>query len=90
MVWIGGEFEVVEPPRLLVYTWRLDAHSPATELVTVRFEARGPATEVIIVHQHIADEPLRDGHEEGWTACLDGLAAYLDAPPRSAGSKRGD
>ncbi len=78
VVWIGGVFEVVEPPRRLVYTWRLEAHSPATELVTVRFEARGPDTEVIILHQRIGDKTLRDGHEEGWTACLDGLAAYLD------------
>ena len=84
VVWIGGEFQVVEPPRRLVYTWRLDTHSPVTELVTIRFEARGAATEVIIMHQRIADEPLRDGHEEGWTACLDGLAAYLETP---AGSK---
>lgn len=88
--WIGGEFEVVEPPRLLVYTWGLDAHSPGTELVTVRFEARGAATEVIIMHQRIADEPLRDGHEEGWTGCLEGLAAYLETSADSVGPKDRD
>ena len=66
VVWIGGVFEEVDPLRRLVYTWRLESHSPATELVTVRFEERGAATEVIVLHQRIGNATLRDGHEEGW------------------------
>lgn len=76
VVWIGGVFEEVDPPRRLVYTWGQEADT-ATELVTVRFEERGGATEVIVLHQRIGSETMRDGHELGWLGCLDGLADFL-------------
>jgi len=87
--WIGGSFETIAPPRLLIYSWELAAgelapEAPlppvqATERVTVRFEPRGDATEVIVQHERIADEAGRVSHEKGWLGCLDGLVAYLGA-----------
>jgi len=44
VLFIFGEFEVVEPPRRLIYTWRIDQRSrPEAEesRVTVRFEPKG-------------------------------------------------
>ncbi len=76
-LWITGEFEVIEPPRRLTYTWRLEGISETAERVTVRFEKRGEATEVIVTHERIANEALRDQHQHGWQGCLDGLAEYL-------------
>jgi uncharacterized protein YndB with AHSA1/START domain len=77
ILWISGEFETVERPRRLVYTWRVGAAAVPAERVTVTFEARGEATEVIVAHERIPTETMRDMHEQGWTECLDGLADYL-------------
>ncbi len=68
---IEGEFQVVEAPHKLVYTWR--AGPDPMSRVTVRFEPRGDATEVIIIHEQIANETVRGSHAGGWVGCLDGL-----------------
>lgn len=78
ILWIFGEFEVVDPPRKLVYTWRVDAQSPASERVAVKFQPQGDATEVIVVHEKISNLATRNRHQRGWEGCLDGLANYLD------------
>jgi uncharacterized protein YndB with AHSA1/START domain len=77
ILWIVGEFEVIEPPRRLTYTWRLEGISDAMERVSVHFEAQGDTTEVIVTHERIPNEVLRDQHQHGWIGCLDGLAEYL-------------
>ncbi len=79
VLWIVGEFEVVEPPRRLVYTWRLEGISQTSERVTVEFESQGAkaATEVIITHERVPSRELRDQHRHGWEGCLAGLARYL-------------
>ena len=76
-LWITGEFEVVEPPHRLTYTWRTEGASGADERVTVRFEPHGDATEVVVTHERIPNETIRDQHAYGWNGCLDGLAEYL-------------
>jgi uncharacterized protein YndB with AHSA1/START domain len=76
ILWIRGEFETIERPRRLVYTWRVGAAVTA-ERVTVTFESRGEVTEVIVAHELIPTEPMRDMHEQGWVDCLDGLVNYL-------------
>ena len=76
-LWIVGEFLRIEPPRLLVYSWRLEPGEVVTERVTVRFEPAGEATEVVVSHEQILDETKRDQHERGWIGCLDGLAVFL-------------
>ncbi len=43
----------------------------------MQFEPRDDATEVIVIHERIASAALRDGHEQGWHACLNGLERYL-------------
>jgi uncharacterized protein YndB with AHSA1/START domain len=72
---VEGEFQVVEPPHRLVYTWRAGADQASR--VTVRFEPRNEATEVIVVHEQIPDEAIRESHVAGWTGCLDGLEGYF-------------
>ena len=75
-IWIVGEFEIVERPHLLMYTWRLEGND-AIERVTVRFEAQGADTEVTVTHERIANETLRDQHQHGWVGCLEGLARLI-------------
>jgi len=77
LLWISGEFEIVERPRRLVYTWRLGSGSGPAERVTVAFEGRGEGTEVSVTHERIATAQARDQHQAGWLGCLDGLADYL-------------
>jgi uncharacterized protein YndB with AHSA1/START domain len=81
VVWISGEFEVVEPPRRLVYSWLVEGKNVEADrsLVTVRFEPRDGGTEVIIVHERIDSEETKRDHERGWNGCLDGLVALFAA-----------
>lgn len=78
LITISGEFSLVLPPRLLVYTWGTDPEAAATEQVTLRLEPRGASTEIVIIHERIAGRAIRDQHELGWEGCLDGLAEYLE------------
>jgi uncharacterized protein YndB with AHSA1/START domain len=79
ILWIAGEFEVIEAPHKLVYTWGLEPLCGAAERVTVRFTPQGVATEVIVTHEGIAWVSIRERHEQGWQGCLDALAKYLQA-----------
>ena len=77
ILWISGEFEAIERPYKLVYTWRVGSAEGAAERVTVTFEAHGEQTEVTVMHERIPTEAMRDMHEQGWVGCLDGLIDYL-------------
>jgi uncharacterized protein YndB with AHSA1/START domain len=77
VVWITGEFEVVERPNRLVYSWRLGTDTQTPERVSVTFVARGGNTEVTVTHERIPSIPVRDVHEQGWFGCLNGLAIFL-------------
>ena len=85
VVWISGEFEHIEPPRQLIFTWRREGADDGLERVTVRFEQRSTTdatadeTEVVVVHERIASAEIRENHEFGWLGCLDGLARFTEA-----------
>ena len=81
LLWIVGEFEAVEPPHRLVYTWRLESVAERVERVTVRFERREAGTEVVVTHARIATEAERDRHRHGWEGCLAGLARHAISSP---------
>ncbi len=76
IIWITGEFESIEAPHKLVYTWRVEPNPGQLELVIVQFEPRDGATEVIVTHERIPDAATRDRHKAGWHGCLDGLVSY--------------
>lgn len=79
VIWISGEFETVESPHRLVYTWRV-GDEPVSR-VTVTFTPRiDGTTEVVVHHQRIHSPAARDDHEAGWNGCLDGLERWA---PRS-------
>lgn len=77
VLWIIGEYRVVEPPSKLVYTWQIESESHAPEIVTVCFEARENGTEVVVIHERIRDVSTRNQHQYGWQGCLTGLAEYV-------------
>lgn len=71
---VGVYREVTRPSRL-VYTWSWEEkeHDVGETLVTVDFKAQGESTEVVVVHEGFPAAEARDGHEQGWTACLDNI-----------------
>ncbi len=76
VVWISGEFELVESPHRLVYSWRVEGE-PVSR-VTVSFAPiMDGATEVVIHHERIHSTTVRDDHERGWQGCLDGLERWV-------------
>lgn len=78
VLWISGQFEVVESPRRLVYSWRV-GDEPVSR-VTISFAAISEtSTEVEIHHEQIHSDPVRDDHQRGWIGCLDGLEAWAGA-----------
>ncbi len=78
VIWITGEFEVIERPHLLIYTWMIESTSPATERVTVQFEKYHQGTMISLKHELIPTAELCDQHQLGWHSCLSELVDYLD------------
>ena len=78
ILWITGEFEVIEAPRKLVYTWRVEPETESSERVTVLFEPSGDYTEVVVTHERISSEELRKMHAQGWFGCLESLAKFVE------------
>lgn len=77
VLWIAGEFEVIDRPHLLVYTWIVETTSPTPERVSVRFEKHESGTELFLTHELISTKALSDEHQRGWIGCLDGLSQYF-------------
>ena len=77
IIWITGQYEYIEFPHKLIYTWRVEGVSGPIERVTVEFELTNEGTEVIVTHERIAESRVRDEHEAGWNGCFDGLASYV-------------
>ena len=70
---IEGFYEVIDPPNLIVHTWR----GVGEELVTtVRFELepQGEQTRLRIVHVGFVDPVELEQHERGWLELLDEIA----------------
>jgi uncharacterized protein YndB with AHSA1/START domain len=80
VIWIACQFEVIEPPRRLVYSWRIEGRDGHPERVTVSFDPAGEATEVTVTHERIADAAIRERHAAGWEGCLDGLERLMARP----------
>jgi len=68
---VGMYLEIEEPNRL-VYTWdwKEEDQQMGETLVTVEFEAHGDATEVILFHSGFPAVEAKEGHEQGWGACI--------------------
>ncbi len=78
---ITGKYEHIDPPREIIFSWRLspsqDGNEEVSERVTVRFEPLDSATQVTVIHERIPNSAIRDSHQQGWDACLDGLATHM-------------
>lgn len=75
----GTYREVVEPSRLVYsWDWREEDSAMGETLVTVEFSDIDGGTEVSVLHEGFPVAEARDGHEEGWTACLANFQALFE------------
>jgi uncharacterized protein YndB with AHSA1/START domain len=75
-----GEYRVIQPPELLVFTWRSEFTGMRDTLVTVRLTAHGVhETEIDVTHELATDEEAAS-HAGGWGQLLDCLRTYLEEP----------
>jgi len=75
---VGGEYQRVEPPELLQFSWQWDGE-PAGTTVTFRLRPTGEGTELVVDHEGFATDADRESHVTGWRDCLDRLPGHLAA-----------
>jgi uncharacterized protein YndB with AHSA1/START domain len=79
---VTGSYREVEPPRLLVYTWRWDSGPAASDdesLVTVEFsELHDGRTEVTVTHDRFAPGHDTSPYRSGWEEGLEKLGALIE------------
>lgn len=70
-----GTYKEVDRPSKLVYSWdwKEEDSQMGDTRVTVEFNAMGETTEVVITHEFFPNDEVRDGHDMGWTSCLNQL-----------------
>ena len=76
----AGTYKEVVPNRRLVFSWHWPRSTPErVSLVTITFEAAAGGTQLGFRHEQFFDEAARDGHQRGWSAALQNLAAFLQS-----------
>jgi uncharacterized protein YndB with AHSA1/START domain len=90
-MWLSGVYRDVIPNELLVFThaWEDEtgARGPET-IVTVRFADQDGKTEVTLEQGPFDSAGSRDGHQGGWSECLDRLVEHLAAVQRKRRAPR--
>ncbi len=75
-----GEYQIVDEPKKLVFTWRSFMTENRDSLVTVTFAAEGGGTQLTLTHEKLPDDTAKiQAHREGWTSILAGLEAWIMA-----------
>ena len=73
-----GEYRVIQPPELLVFTWRSEFTGMRDTLVTVQLTERGSReTEIEVTHELATDDEA-SSHAGGWSQLLARLQAYVE------------
>ena len=75
---VAGEFVVIEPPRLLVQTWRPDWDGGHTTTIRYQLDPTATGTQVTVRHEGFGDR--RDScarHAQGWEQVLGWLVRHL-------------
>jgi uncharacterized protein YndB with AHSA1/START domain len=74
---VSGEYEEVDEPRKLSFTWAWQSTPERVSFVTVRLQADGAGTRMVFRHERFFDQAARDNHARGWTATLAKLDRLL-------------
>ncbi|TGM13517.1 SRPBCC domain-containing protein [Leptospira selangorensis] len=80
-----GEYQIIEEPKKLVFTWRSHATGGLDTLVTVTFDPleegssnsnKKPQTLITLMHERLIGEDAATSHKAGWTSILDSLEKW--------------
>jgi len=75
---VEGEYRVIDPPRVLEYTWRHDwGDRPDETLVRFELGEWEGGTRLRVVHSGFADAKSRDDHSQGWVRVLGWLSDFV-------------
>ena len=74
---VRGVYREVVPDRRLEFTWAWHTTPERESRVTITLAPDGDGTLLTLHHEQFFDETARDGHERGWSGCLDKLERYL-------------
>jgi uncharacterized protein YndB with AHSA1/START domain len=83
---IWGEVLEIDPPRLLVYSWR-DQRYPDVATTTVRYDVvpTDLGCRVTVTHSgFVGETPDYNDYRGGWSIVLGGLRAATEVAPASA------
>jgi uncharacterized protein YndB with AHSA1/START domain len=70
---VSGTYQEVVPNQKLKFTWQWITLPERQSLVTILIKPEGEGSMLTLIHEQFFDEAARDGHERGWTGCLDKL-----------------
>jgi uncharacterized protein YndB with AHSA1/START domain len=74
---VSGTVKEVIVNERLVYDWAWRGTPDRVSLVTIGLKPDGDGTLLTLTHEQFFDEQARDRHNQGWTAVLDKLDAFL-------------
>jgi uncharacterized protein YndB with AHSA1/START domain len=76
---LSGDFQAVDPPAHLAYTFRWDPPDPDDRetVAELSLQDRGETTEVSLTQGKFATEARRSLHEAGWTESFERLKGLL-------------
>jgi len=74
-----GEYQVVDPPHRLVFTWVWDDRPDEEQLMELEFFEHDGRTTVQMTNSAIPTEARRESQERGWNVCYDNLERVLAA-----------
>ncbi len=78
---IRGEFNRIERPIQLCFTWsweKPDPHAGIDTLVTIDFIDAAGTTEVIVSHEKLEGTEMKARHSAGWLGAMQRLQAWLE------------
>jgi uncharacterized protein YndB with AHSA1/START domain len=70
---VSGTYQEVVLNQKLKFTWQWITLPERQSLVTIPIKPEGEGSMLTLIHEQFFDEAARDGHERGWTGCLDKL-----------------
>lgn len=81
---VRGEYRIIEPPRLLEYTFLASWEEFAPTLVRIEIEPTASGARVTVVHTgKFASDDSYGGMADGWRRILDWLSGHLVAADES-------
>lgn len=85
---VGGVYELVEPPRHLVFSWAWHTTPERVSRVSMQLHPVPGGTELEFLHEGFFGPAARDNHRRGWTETFAKLERWLSSGPGRADSDR--